>query len=74
MRSRYSCRTNLDMNPGTMWPTEFVVCPRIGDRICATTDTGSGKARLKVVGITHTELKCHSTKAIYPHIIIELNN
>jgi len=44
----YVCTTNLDDYKREEWPTGFVTCPRIGDRV----ESKSGKI-LSVVGITH---------------------
>lgn len=67
--SHYICRTYLDEGRTKQWPTEFVICPRIGDRVQA--ECGY---RLKVVGITHcTKRDEYNGHRVTPYVEVELS-
>ena len=47
------CRTNLDLDPAEIWPTELPAVPRVGDLIQSATKWRNGfQLRLEVMSVT----------------------
>ncbi len=67
---KYRCHTNIDDCKQKQWPTDFVVCPKIGDYV----QSEDGYI-LKVVSITHTIKRgCgQSWNDKYAQVIVELH-
>ena len=62
------CTTNIDEYKNVVWPTNFVIAPRVGDYV-----RGAGgqlqQPVLRVVAVTH----CYSKSQDQPFLSIELH-